>query len=418
MDSPLASRVESLRHQFPALSRTLDGRPVVFFDGPAGTQVPQRVIGAIGRYLAECNANHGGHFATAIESDRRLDEAHGAYARFVGASDPDEIAFGQNMTSLTFALSRALAKTWKPGDEVVVTRLDHDANVTPWIRAAEDAGAIVRFVDIDPDSCTLDTRSFHAALGERTRLVAFGGASNSVGTLNPIGDLVRAAKQCGALVFVDAVHLAPHRRLRVERWGCDFLVCSPYKFFGPHLGVMWGRRELLERLPAYKVRPAPESLPGRWMTGTQSHESICGAVAALDYLADLGRDLAGDSSLVDSLAWDRAFDEIERYEGELAKRFLAGVAELPAWKVWGAADPRDVDGRVSTFALTHRRFSSAETARRLGERGIFAWHGNYYALQLSERLGREPEGMLRIGMVHYNTTQEVDRLLGELAAID
>lgn len=412
-----AAEMQAIRRQFPALARTVGGSSVAFLDGPAGTQVPQRVIHSIGRYLSECNANHGGVFATAVESDLRLEEAHRAFADFVGAEDGDEIAFGQNMTSLTFAISRALSRTWGPGDEVLVTRLDHDANVTPWVRAAEDVGAVARHVDIARESCTLDMEDFYRKLNPRTRLVAVGGASNAVGTINPLREVVRASVQVGARVFVDAVHLAPHQRLDVRRWGCDFLACSPYKFFGPHLGVLWGKRELLEALPAYKVRPAPNELPGKWMTGTQSHESICGAMAAVDYLADLGRGLLQDEGAGRGRALDRAFEEIARHERGLAERFLKGFRELKGWKLWGIADLDRIDERVATFSITHDRLRPHEIAERLARRGIFVWHGNYYALSLSEWLGQEPWGMVRLGFVHYNTTDEVDRTLSELADI-
>lgn len=410
------SHVESLRQQFPALARTHDGLPVAYLDGPAGTQVPLRVINAMVSYYSECNANHGGRFPTSIESDRRLDEAHEAYAEFFGASDAGEVYFGQNMTSLTFALSRAISRMWSVGDEIIVSRLDHDANVTPWVRAAADVGVTVRFVEIDPTRCVLDVNDFYSKLSSKTKLVALGGASNAVGTLNPIQEMVRAAKLVGAETFIDAVHLAPHRRLDVKAWGCDYVACSPYKFFGPHLGVMWGRRKLLESLPAYKVRPATEALPGRWMTGTQSHESICGAVAALDYLSDLGRHLVEGASLDRAQAWEIAFAAIAEYEARLAARFLDGVKRLKRWRLWGI-DSSEAHERVSTFALTHEQVASADVAERLGEQGIFVWHGNYYALQLSETLGQEPNGMVRVGFVHYNTEAEVDRVLEALSSI-
>ena len=366
--------------------------------------------------LTRSRSIRGGRaFPTAIESDARLDQAHLKLATFVGAEDPDEIAFGANMTSLTFAFSRALSRTWQAGDEILVTRLDHDANVTPWVLAARDAGVRVQFVEIDRERCTLDMQDFQQKLSSRTRLVAVGGASNAVGTINPIGDIVHAAHRVGAQVFVDAVHLAAHRRLRVLQWGCDYLVCSPYKFFGPHLGVLWGKRKLLTELEAYKVRPATNDLPGKWMTGTQSHEAICGAAAAVDYWKSIGEEVSGNTtgSLADVL--DEAFAEVSRYETSLAERFLSGLALLPQWRNWGlGCEGKGLD-RVSTFSITHRDLKPADLARELGQMGFFVWHGNYYALQLSEQLNREPLGMLRIGFVHYNTEQEVDRLLEALA---
>jgi cysteine desulfurase family protein (TIGR01976 family) len=409
--------LELCRRQFPALSRRVGDRPAAFFDGPGGTQVPQRVIDAVGHYLAHTNANHGGRFATAIESDRLLAEAHRGLADFLGADDPRTIVFGQNMTSLTFALSRALARGWKAGDEIVLTRLDHDANVTPWVLAARDAGATVRLASVRSEDCTLDLEELRHLINERTRLVAVGCASNATGGINPVRDICDWAHAVGAKVFLDAVHYAPHGLIDVQAWGCDFLACSAYKFFGPHVGILWGRREWLEELEAYKVRPAPLDLPGKWMTGTQSHEAIAGALAAVEYLADLGRLLAASDSLSRRAALREAYREIALYERALVKRLLAGLAELPEIQVFGINDPARQDERVATVAFTHERFTSSELAERLGKQGLFAWHGNYYALNLMESLGLEPEGMLRVGLVHYNTPTEVERLLEALRGL-
>ena len=314
------------------------------------------------------------------------------------------------MTTLTFALSRSLARTWRPGDEVVVTRLDHDANVTPWMLAAADAGAVVKFLDIDRSNCTLRLDQFAELLTDRTRLVAVGLASNAVGTINPVRELVAAARRVGALTFVDAVHAVPHLPVDVMSLRADFLACSCYKFFGPHLGVLWGRREHLERLPAYKVRPAPDSVPGRWMTGTPSFEAIAGTLAAVDYLSGLG----GGSHRRAALA--AAYGAIREYETELAARFLVGLARLPAWRVWGVTDQSRLAERVPTFGLTHRTRHPGEVAATLAEQGFFVWHGHFYAPGLIETLGVVPAGMLRIGFLHYNTASEVDRLLDALAA--
>ncbi len=406
--------VEDFRRQFPALSRRVNDRPAVFFDGPGGTQVPQRVIDAVSHYLAHTNSNCHGFFATSRESDRVIDEAHRALADFVGAADPATIAFGPNMTTLTFALSRALAKMWSPGDEVIVTRLDHDANVSPWVLAARDAGATIQYVGINTDDCTLDMDDFHAKLSPRTKLVAVGAASNSVGTVNPVREISDAAHEHGTLVFVDAVHYAPHALVDVESLGCDFLACSAYKFFGPHVGVLWGRRELLDELAAYKVRPAPDEPPGKWMTGTQCHEGIAGALAAVDYLAELGRAAAADDSLDRRAALSAAFGAIGQYERELTRRLLDGLAQIEDVRVWGITDAERLDQRLPTVSITHNRLTASQLAERLGERGIFVWHGNYYALELTEALGLEPEGMVHIGLVHYNTAAEVDRLISEL----
>lgn len=405
------------RGQFPALARELDGRPVVFFDGPAGSQAPRRVIDAVADYLAWTNANHGGVFGTSVESDRLLAEAHRAVADLLGTDDPDTVVFGPNMTSLTFALSRALARTWQPGDEVVVCQLDHDANYTPWVMAARDAGATVRYVGIRPEDCTLDLSVLAATLSPRTKLLAVACASNAVGTINPIRRVVDLAHDAGALVFLDAVHYAPHALLDVAGWDCDFLACSAYKFFGPHVGVLWGRRALLEGLPAYKVRPAPDSIPGRWMTGTQNHEGIAGTLAAVEYLADLGRSVATDVP-PRRTALAAAYRAIGDYERCLVERLLAGLARLPGVRVWGIADPERLDQRVPTVGITHRRLGPRLLAEHLAARGIFVWHGHFYALPLIEALELAPEGMVRIGLLHYNTGEEVQRLLEALEELD
>jgi len=403
--------VDNCRRQFPALARKVGERPVAFFDGPGGTQVPQRVIEAVSHYLAHTNANHGGHFATSVESDKLLAEAQQGLANFLGAGDPATIVFGQNMTSLTFALSRSLARTWKSSDEVIVTRLDHDANVSPWVLAARDAGATVRYASIKDEDCTLDLEELRHLINERTKLVAVGCASNATGTVNPVREIADWSHQVGALVFLDAVHYAPHRLVDVEALGCDFLACSAYKFFGPHVGVLWGRKRLLDELEAYKVRPAPLTPPDKWMTGTQNHEGIAGALAAVEYLADLGRTLSGNESLPRRAALREAYREIALYERALVARLLAGLDEIADIKVWGISAAERLDDRVATVSFTHDRFSAAEMAERLGKMGFFTWHGNYYALHLTENLGLEPEGMLRVGMVHYNTLSEVERLL-------
>jgi cysteine desulfurase family protein (TIGR01976 family) len=404
------------RGQFPGLARQVNGRPAVFFDGPAGSQVPARVAAAVAGYLTGCNANEGGLFATSRESDALLAEAHRAVADLLGSDDPDTVVFGPNMTTLTFALSRALAKTWKPGDEVIVTKLDHDANVTPWVLAARDAGATVRFVGINPDDCTLRRDEFDRLLSDRTRLVALGCASNAVGTVNPVADLTARAHAAGALVFLDAVHYAPHVLIDVRAWDCDFLACSAYKFFGPHVGILWGKRRWLEALPAYKVRPASDRLPGRWMTGTQNHEGIAGVLAAVEYVADLGRRIEPSAS-GRRAALMAAFAAIRRSEQELGARLLAGLARLPGVRVRGITDPARWGERVPTVAIRHARHAPAAVAQHLAEKGVFVWHGNFYALSLIEELGLAPEGLVRIGLLHYNTAAEVDQLLEALAAL-
>jgi cysteine desulfurase family protein (TIGR01976 family) len=403
------------RLQFPALTRTKNGEPAVFLDGPAGTQVPQRVIDAMSDYFSRCNANHGGLFDTSVESDHWLDEAHRAVADFLNTDDPDTVAFGQNMTSLTMALSRALSKTWNVGDEIVVTRLDHDANFRPWLLAAEDAGATVRIVDIDSDDCTLNLKQLYGYLNSKTRLVAVGCASNSVGTVNPIAEICQAARAVGALSFVDAVHYAPHRSIDVQKFGCDFLACSSYKFFGPHTGIQWGRRELLESLTPYKLKPAPDELPGRWMTGTQSHESIVGTMAAIDYIADIGQQLGSNGTRREQL--ETAFSGIQEFESTLATQLSTELERLPNIKVWGIRDSQRITERMPTISITHDRLTATEVAQRLADVGIFVWHGHYYAVELSEALGREPEGMVRLGIIHYNTSYEIDRLVAALKSL-
>lgn len=403
--------VDACRRQFPGLARQVNGRPAAFLDGPGGSQVPRSVIDAVADCLAHRNANDGGAFATSRAVGELVDAARVAVADLLGAPDPDEVVFGPNMTSLTFALSRALAKTWRPGDEIVVTRLDHDANVTPWVRAAEDAGATVRHLDIDPDDCTLRLDLLPDLLNDRTKLVAVGLASNAVGTVNPVAEVITAARRVGALVFVDAVHAAPHRPVDVAALGAEFLACSPYKFFGPHAGVLWGRRDLLERLPAYKVRPAPDSGPGRWMTGTPSFEAIAGTHAAIDYLASLGAGADRRAALA------AGYETIRAHETELASQFLDGLTRLPSWRVWGIKDPARISDRVATFGLTHRTRPAAEVASLLGSQGLFVWSGNFYAQGLVERLGLAPAGMLRVGFLHYNTADEVARTLDALAAV-
>jgi cysteine desulfurase family protein (TIGR01976 family) len=408
--------VESCRAQFPALHRSIDGRTPIFLDGPGGTQVPQAVVDAMVRYLTTCNANHGGVFATSRDSDQVLRAAHEAMADLINAPSPDEIIFGPNMTTLTFHLSRASAKKLHLGDEVIVTRLDHDANVTPWVLAARDAGATVRLLDICPEDCTLDLEEFRRRLTPQTRLVALACASNAVGTINDVRTLCSLAHEVGARVFLDAVHFTPHGPIDVQEWGCDFLACSAYKFFGPHVGILWGKRELLEKLPAYKLRPVPDRLPDRWMTGTQNHEGLAGVVAAVDYLASLAPGHSPDPKLPGRRGQLRAgLTAIRAYESELAGQLLGGLAERPRFKVWGISDPERVAERVPTVSLTLPGRSATDLAEHLASRLIFTWSGNMYAVGLTERLGLENQGgLLRLGLVHYNTPAEIERLLQAL----
>jgi cysteine desulfurase family protein (TIGR01976 family) len=404
--------VAAVRAQFPALERKLGGQPAVFFDGPAGSQTPQRVVDAIGKYLVEHNANHGGVFATSVENDAALLEAQKAAADLLGTSDPHSIVFGANMTTLTFAFSRALAQTWRKGDEVIVTDLDHDANITPWVMAARDRGATVKRIRFHADDCTLDLDQLHALLSPRTRLVAVGCASNAVGTINPIRQIIELCHASRAEVFLDAVHFAPHALIDAESWGCDYLVCSAYKFFGPHQGILWGKRKRLEELAPYKVRPSSNDCPDRWMTGTPNFECIAGVKACVDYLAELGDGPDRRAKL------RLAFQKIGVYERELGKLLLEGLAMIPEVKVLGIADPARFAERVPTVSIVHRKHEAKVVAAHLARRGIFVWHGNFYALTLSEMLGLEPQGMVRIGLLHYNTAEEIDRLLQALGELN
>ena len=404
--------VRELRSQFPALKKQVHGKDAIFFDGPAGTQVPQSVIDAISHYLVHCNANSHGVFATSIESDELVDAAHQAAADFVGATDAGTIAFGANMTSLTFALSRALSRNWSKGDEIILTRLEHDANFSPWRLAAEDAGVTVHYVDIDDSNCTLLLDDYARLLSDKTKLVAVGCASNAAGTINPVKQICGWAREAGALSFLDAVHYAPHDLIDVAEWGCDFLICSAYKFFGPHVGIMYGRRELLESIQPYKLRPSPDDLPGRWMTGTQNFECICGVRAAIDYLADIGRIDGAERNRRDALT--ESFRMVRNYERKLVDLLLDGLAQIPEITVWGITEASQRDQRFPTVSITHQKMTAETLAKKLADEAIFVWNGNYYALPLTERLGVEPDGMVRIGLAHYNTADEVSRLLSVL----
>lgn len=400
--------IDYVRGQFPALEG-----PLLYFDGPAGSQVPRSVADAVTRYLLHQNANRGGRFPIAVDSDAALDEAWQAVADFVGTADASEIVFGPNMTSLAFHLARALARTWKPTDTIVVCDLEHDANVTPWRLAAESAGSRVRRVALRAADGTLDLASLDAALADRPRFLAVAAVSNALGTINPVAEIVRRARAAGALAFVDAVHHAPHLRLDVTEWGADFVACSAYKFFGPHVGILWGRADLLAELETDKLRPAPSQAPERWMTGTANHEGILGTAAAVEYLAGLGRHLAGDA-LARPAALDAAFEAITTYERELSRHLLAGLAEISDVRVWGITEPQRLGERVPTVSFTHARRSPTEIVDHLARHGIQAWHGNFYALPVTEALGLEPAGMVRVGCLHYDTPAEIDQLLRAL----
>jgi cysteine desulfurase family protein (TIGR01976 family) len=381
--------VAAVRARFSALRR-----PLAFFDGPGGTQVPDSVIEAVARYLRDDNGNLGGPFETSRRSDAVVAEAHEAAARFLGCA-PDECGFGANMTTLNFALSRTVGRELRAGDEIVVTRLDHDANVAPWLELARDRDLVVRFADIRDEDCALDLDDLEGQLSERTRIVAFPWASNAVGVLNDVRRLADLAHDAGALAWCDAVHYAPHGPIDVATAGVDVLLMSPYKVFGPHLGLFFARRPLLERWRPYKVRPAAnEPVAHRYETGTLAHELLAGFTAAAEY--------------VESVGWDG----IVAHERALAERFLAGLPG--SCRLYG---PPTAEGRVPTFCFTVSGRTAADAAAELGDRGFAVWHGNYYALEVMRRLGLEPGGAVRVGLVHYNTADEVDRLLDALAGL-
>jgi cysteine desulfurase family protein (TIGR01976 family) len=401
-----------VREQFPSLKLEVNGHPAAFLDGPAGTQVPKQVVDAIHNYLLNANANTCGAFETSRRTDSAIASTRSAMADLFNC-DQDEVVFGQNMTTITFALSRAIGRELKSGDEIVVTTLDHDANVAPW-RALEEKGVVIRPVDVRETDCTLDLDDLKEKITSKTKLVAVGYASNAVGTINPVAEITKLAHAAGALVFIDAVHYAPHGPIDVRALDCDFLVCSPYKFFGPHMGTLYGKREHLLRFHPYKVRPAPDTLPDRWETGTQVQELIAGIGAAVDYIAELGRRC--DPSTKDRRsALVAAYRATRQHEKALLSQLIPGLLTIPGLRFFGITDAKRFDERCSTVSVRLANHTPTETAKFLGDRGIFTWDGNYYALNLTERLGVEKTGgLLRIGLVHYNTAEEVDRLLSGL----
>jgi cysteine desulfurase family protein (TIGR01976 family) len=449
---PATLDLASIRAQFPSLAQTVNGHPAVFLDGPGGTQVPQRVIDAISNYLRGDNANTGGAYATSRNTDAMIADARAAMSDFLNCA-ADEIVFGPNMTTLTYAMSRAIGRDLKAGDEILVTRLDHDANVSPWL-ALEEKGVTIRWAEIHDEDCTLDLADLASKINDRTKLVAVGYASNAVGTVNPVKAIIRLAHAAGALAYIDAVHYGPHGLIDVAALDCDFLVCSTYKFFGPHMGVLFAKREHLRRLHPYKVRPLTDAIPYRWEWGTLNHECIAGITACVEYLADLGRGLtstrgprfssSGNNETQPSPSWVphvspnlrdvgsrrtaivAAFEAIHRYEHNLMQRLIAGLSKIPNIKIYGITNPARFAERCPTLALRvvnqTTNQTSAQTplalAQKLGDLGFFTWDGNYYALNLTEHLDVEKTGgFLRIGLVHYNTAEEVDRLLTALRKI-
>ena len=404
-----------LRTQFPALARQQNGQPVIFADGPGGTQVSSAVSAAMSAYLATSNANFGGVFATSRETDAMVKATRQALAAFLNAAAPEEIIFGQNMTSLTFAMSRAVARTWQAGDEIIVTTLDHDANVQPWRMAAEDRGVIVRTLAFSGPDMTLSLPALQALLSPRTRLVALTAASNAVGSKVDLTPLIAVAHGIGALVAVDAVHYAPHGVIDVQLWDCDFLTCSAYKFSGPHIGIQYGRRALLESLTAYKVRPSSSVPPGKWETGTQNTEVIAGTLACLTHIAEL----AGETSPALTRAnLMQGMQRIVDHEQQLSARFLHGVAKIPGLTIYGVSDPTRTAARTPTFGLTLAGITPQDAAVTLAARGIYTWAGHFYAQGVIEQLRlSDAGGLLRIGFSHYTTVDEVDAVVAALATL-
>ncbi len=415
--------IEKVRSEFPSLARTLNGKPLVYFDAPGGTQVTQRCIDRIVDYFVRCNANTHGAFVTAAESDAVIDDAHEAAADFLNARSRDEIVFGQNMTSLTFNLSRSIGQTLKPGDEIILTKLDHDANFSPWHLMAQDRGVTVHVVDINEADCTLNLDDYEKYLNKNTRLVSVGLVSNAVGTLNPVKEIIGMAHAAGALTFVDAVAGAPHVPIDVQDLDTDFLACSPYKFWGAHQGMLYGKYDLLDALPAYKLRPADDKPPHKFQTGTQSHENQNGLIGVMEYLEWFAQQGTGEAKLpalprrrtprADAIG--RAMALSMAYEQALCARLMSGVLSIPGVRFFGIRELDRIEQRVPTIAIRVRDQHPHDTAIGLGKQGICVWDGNYYALNLSERLGVEDSGgMVRIGLSHYSTAEEVDRLLNAL----
>jgi cysteine desulfurase family protein (TIGR01976 family) len=402
-----------IRQQFPALDR-----PAVFFDNPGGTQIAKHSLNRINKYLVENNANHEGAFETSRKSDEVLHEAHVAMADFLNASRPEEIIFGNNMTTLSLYFSRTLARDLKAGDEIVVTRLDHDANISPWLLVAEDKGCKITWIDIDVEDGTLKVDEFAKAMQSKPKIVAFGYASNALGTVNPVCKLTKMAKDAGALVYIDAVQYAPHGPIDVQDLGCDFLVCSSYKFFGPHAGALYGRYDLLNELKPYKVRPASNELPYKFETGTQNHEGIAGVLGALEYFEWIGKEFGADQAgswkeagfSGRRLVYKQAMSALKAYEYELSRALIETIQSVKGTRIYGLTDLKRLDERVSTVSFTLEGKHPHDVAEKLGDAGFYVWDGHYYALAVLERLGLlDRGGMVRVGAAHYNTLDEIAR---------
>lgn len=416
--------LDAIRAEFPSLSLESNGRPHIYFDNPAGTQVPQIVVDRMTECLVQANANLGGYFETSRRADAIVDDAHAAMADFLNAASPDEIVFGQNMTTLTLHVSRSLGRTFRAGDEIVLSRMDHDANIAPWMMLAEDLDLRIRWLPFNTETFEFDLAELDALLNERTKLVCIGGASNLLGTVNDVQAICARAREAGALSFVDAVQLAPHVAINVQTLGCDMLACSAYKFFGPHQGILWGRRELLESLTPYKVRPAPDALPGCFETGTQSHEGMAGTAAAVDYFAWIGETMAREHHEANQAYKGRAryvhaaLDFLFAYEKQLATQLITGLQSLPGVRVLGITEPAAMERRVPTVAFVADGKSPDAIAEALANRSIFVWSGHNYAVEVAKSLGiYDTGGAIRIGPVHYNSPAEIDELLTALESV-
>jgi cysteine desulfurase family protein (TIGR01976 family) len=412
----LAYDLDSVRAQFPALAIEDSGKPRVYLDNPAGTQVPSSVASAMSECLLTSNANLGGYFATSRAADTIMADARRAMADLLNAASAEEIVFGQNMTSITLHLSRSIGRLFRPGDEIILSQMDHDANVWPWVLMARDLELEVKWLPFDTASFEFEPDALDALITDRTRLVCVGAASNLTGTLNDVATICRKARASGALSYIDAVQSVPHVLTDVQAIGCDFLVCSPYKFFGPHQGALYGRREVLDLLEAYKVRPAPEQGPGRFEPGTQSHEGLAGITAAVDYLAWIGESMAGASGRPSAL--NAAMRMLFDYEKTLAARLISGLADLEGVTVQGITASDALDRRVPTVAFTHERLAPDAVAKALAQENIFVWSGHNYAIEVARALGiLESGGAVRIGPVHYNSAAEIDLTLDALRKI-
>lgn len=420
--------LDKIRSEFPALGETDEqGRLYVYFDNPGGTQVPANVPQAMTDYFRTANANQDGRFETSRRNDETIRNARQRMAEFLNAPSAKEIVFGQNMTTLTYTLSRAIGRYLQPGDEILVTRLDHDANVSPWL-ALEEKGIVIKWIDFNPQDCRLELETIPYLISSRTKLVAVGYASNAVGTINPIREIAVMAHAVGAWLWVDAVHYAPHGPIDVQALECDFLVVSAYKFFGPHLGILYGKFELLEQLDAYKVRPADSKPPFKFETGTQNHEGLAGLIATVDYLAGLGQGYAALQDRFDLPSLDgysgrrqalkQALTRVNAYESSLFAHLMAGMQQIHGVRIYGITDPEKASQRCPTLAFTKSGSTPGDIAAYLGNQGIFVWDGNYYAISVTEQLGlEETGGMVRVGLAHYNTKQEVDRFLAAVSSL-